>query len=87
MDLPVGSTVRVNAGPQRGALGTLLGYADQARLAYVRIVLSASRSALLVVRADAISPARKRSGPEPQRDASAPGRVLARIAALGHGAG
>lgn len=58
VELPVGSAVQVTSGVQRGALGTLLGYADLGRLAYVRIAISASRSALLVVRTDAISPAR-----------------------------
>ena len=59
MGLPVGSAVQVNSGPQRGALGKLVRYADGTRLAYVRIALSASRSALLVVRADAITAARE----------------------------
>ena len=59
VELPVGSAVQVTSGPQRGALGKLVRYADGTRLAYVRIALSASRSALLVVRADAIAPARE----------------------------
>lgn len=58
MKLPVGSAVQVNSGPRRGALGKLLGYTDEARVAYVRIVITPSRSALLVVRADAIAAAR-----------------------------
>ena len=58
MELPVGTWVQVNSGPQRCAQGKLLRYTDEARLAYVRIAISPSRSAILVVSADAVTPAR-----------------------------
>jgi len=35
-----------------------LGYIDEAKTAYVRIAVSPTRSAILVVRADTITPAR-----------------------------
>ena len=58
MDLAEGTWVQVNSGPRRCACGELLRYTDEARIAYVRIAISPTRSAILVVRADSITPAR-----------------------------
>jgi hypothetical protein len=58
VELPVGTPVHVTSGAQRSAHGELLRYADDDRTAYVRIAIGPSRSAILVVRADAITPAR-----------------------------
>jgi hypothetical protein len=49
---------RVNSGPHRCAYGELLRHTDEARMAYARIAISPTRSAVLVVRADTITPAR-----------------------------
>jgi hypothetical protein len=58
VELAVGTRVHVTSGPQRSANGELLRYADDDRTAYVRIAIGSSRSAILVVRADAITAAR-----------------------------
>lgn len=58
MDLAAGTSVQVNDGPHRCAHGELVRYTDEAGMAYVRIALSPTQSAILVVRADTISPAR-----------------------------
>ncbi len=58
MDLAEGTWVQVNSGPHRCAYGELLRYTDEAAMAYVRIAISPTRSAVLVVRADTITPAR-----------------------------
>jgi hypothetical protein len=42
----------------RCAYGELLRYTDEARMAYVRVAISPTQSAVLVVRADMITPAR-----------------------------
>ena len=62
MDLAEGTWVQVNSGPRRCACGELLRYTDEARIAYVRIAISPTRSAILVVRADSITPARAPMG-------------------------
>ena len=58
VDLAEGTWVQVNSGPHRCAYGELLRYTDEARMAYVRIAISPTRSAILVVPADTITPAR-----------------------------
>ncbi len=58
VDLAEGTWVQVNSGPHRCAYGELLRYTDEATMAYVRIAISPTRSAVLVVRADTITPAR-----------------------------
>ncbi len=58
MELAQGTWVQVNSGPRRCACGELLRYTDEASLAYVRIAISPSQSAILVVQADTITPAR-----------------------------
>jgi hypothetical protein len=57
VDLAEGTWVQVNSGPHR-AYGELLRYTDEATMAYVRIAISPTRSAILVVRTDTITPAR-----------------------------
>jgi hypothetical protein len=58
MDLAAGASVQVNSGTHRCAYGELVRYTDEAGIAYVRIALSPTQSAILVVRADTIAPAR-----------------------------
>src|SRR6266516_8223987 len=58
VDLAEGTWVQVNSGPHRRAYGELLRYTDEATMAYVRIAISPTRSAVLVVRADTITPTR-----------------------------
>ena len=58
VDLAEGTWVQVNSGPHRCAYGELLRYTDEAGMAYVRIAISPTRSAILVVPADTITPAR-----------------------------
>jgi hypothetical protein len=58
MDLAAGASVQVNSGAHRCAYGELVRYTDEAGIAYVRIALGPTQSAILVVRADTITPAR-----------------------------
>jgi hypothetical protein len=58
MDLATGASVQVNSGAHRCAAGELVRYTDEAGIAYVRIAVSPTQSAILVVRADTITPAR-----------------------------
>src|SRR6266498_4747722 len=58
VDLAQGTWVQANSGPHRCAYGELLRSTDEATMAYVRIAISPTRSAILVVPADTITPAR-----------------------------
>jgi tetrahydromethanopterin S-methyltransferase subunit F len=58
VELAEGTLVQVNSGLHRCAYGELLRYTDEATMAYVRVAISPMRSAVLVVRADTIIPAR-----------------------------